>query len=289
MNYLSRRLKRFPEVGLTGFTPQILTTLIVADRWIQNVDIVLVDDKKGLEGKGKEVEKTGVDEKDKDDKNAPWDNAWDNKGKTVQIHSRVHEKQIEGLLRFAEILKWPYMSEMRDYAEDAYGLIRSGSHVEVNVWDWLYGTVLPGKWAAFKIMAALVLCTPSLAKKLGVSKYYDNGVSLPKRSYWRLRTALGRVLGCLPGVTSVCGWIGPCLPIDGPQNKYIRLEARRVAPPKHDDVIRLGGPGPDEGEESIRPGAQDEDFQQWMADINDESRWAVPEPPVRQLSVCSVE
>jgi hypothetical protein len=26
-----------------------------------------------------------------------------------------------------------------------------------------------------------------------------------------------------------------------------------------------------------------------MADINDESRWAVPEPPVRQLSVCSVE
>ena len=233
---LSRRLKRFPEVGLTGFTPQILTTLIVADRWIQNVDIVLVDDKKDLEGKGKEVEKTGVDEKDKDDKNASWDNAWDIKGKTVQIHSRVHEKQIEGLLRFAEILKWPYMSEMRDYAEDVYGLIRSGSHVDVNVWDWLYGTVLPGKWAAFKIMAALVLCTPSLAKKLGVSKYYDNGVSLPKRSYWRSRTALGRVLGCLPGATSVCGWIGPCLPIDGPQNKYIRLKARRVAPPKHDDV-----------------------------------------------------
>jgi len=285
---LARRLQRFPNAGLTGFTPRILMTLIVADRWIQNVELVLVENPKT---KGKQVSNKEplMVRKEEEDKNSQWDDIWDIEEKLIEFHSRVHEKQTEGLLRFAEVLRWPYISEVRKYAEDVYVLLRSGNRgIDTNLFDWLYGIVLPGKWTAFKVMAALVLCTPSLTG-LGIAAHYDSGVSLSKSSYWRTRTVVGRVLGCLPGVKSVCGWIGPCPPIDGPCCSYIRVKARRVAPPRRDDVIRIGAPGPVDGEESIRPGPEDDDFQQWKKDIEDESRWAVPEPPVRDMTVCSIE
>jgi hypothetical protein len=284
---LARRLQRFPNAGLTGFTPRILTTLIVADRWIENVAIILVEDQRN---KGKEVAKKESVVREPEDKNAQWDDMWDLEGKTIEIHSLVHEKQTEALLRFAEILRWPYISEVREYAEDIYALLRSGTKaIDSNLFDWLYGIVLPGKWTAFKVMAALALCTPSLVTNLGIAAHYDSGVSLSKSSYWRTRTVVGRVLGCLPGVKFVCGWIGPCPPVDGPSYSYIRVKARRVAPPRRDNVIQIGAPGPVDGEESIQPGPEDDDFQQWKKDIEDESRWAVPEPPVRDMTVCSVE
>ncbi|KIM22050.1 hypothetical protein M408DRAFT_29057, partial [Serendipita vermifera MAFF 305830] len=225
----------------------------------------------------------------KKDKSAPWDDAWDLEGKSLEWHSLVHEKQIEGLLRFAEILKWPFMNETRDYAEDVYGNIRGGNTVPPDVWDWIYGMVLPGKWMAYKIFAVLVLSTPSLAKEIGTAHYFDHGLSLPKQSYWRSRTVLGRVLGSLPGVKFACGRVGPCPPIESPHRKYIRIKARRVAPPKKDsDVIHVGGFGADDGEETTRM-REGEDVQQWMAELRDESNWAIPQPPVQQMTTCSVE
>ncbi|KAG8752105.1 hypothetical protein FRC14_007343 [Serendipita sp. 396] len=242
-----------------------------------------------------EVEKSKAAEqakkaKDKDDEPKPWDEAWSLKGKTLQIHSLVHERQVEGLLRFAETMRWPYMNETRDYAEDVYGNLRGGTTIPIDLYDWIFGVVLPGKWMAYKIVAALVLCTPSLTKEVGTAKYYEMGLSLQKQTYWRSRTVLGRVLGCLPGVKFLCGWIGPCPPLtDGPYRKYIRIKTRKIAPPKQNDrTIRIGGPGPDEGEESIRI-QPDEDIQRWMSEIKDDSRWSNPEPPVRQMTTCTLE
>jgi hypothetical protein len=284
---LARRLERFPDASMTGFTHQILSTLIVSDRWLQSVQLVLVDTKQSEDkkvGKGKGPEKSG---KDKEDSN-PWDDAFDLAGKELQFHSLVHEKQVEGLLRFAEILKWPYTNETRDYAEDAYSNMRGGSNIPLDLWDWLYGTVLPGKWAAYKIMAALVHCTPSLTKTLGSAKYYECGLSLPKQSYWRTRSVFGRVLGCLSGVKSLCGWIGPCPPIDGPHPRYIRIKARRSAPQKQDDgIIVIPSIWSGEGEETIQL-KPDEEVHQWIADVMDDSCWVSPEPPVRQMSNCTV-
>src|SRR6202020_1594024 len=117
---LARRLQHFPDGSMSGFTQQILATLILADLWFRNVVIVLEDlgedkekefkdvrqselDKE--EGKDKQEEKIveeALDESRKDgvkkgeekkEKSVPEDEAWNIEGKVVQIHSLVHEKQ----------------------------------------------------------------------------------------------------------------------------------------------------------------------------------------------------
>lgn len=286
---LARRLRKFrDDTSMSGFTTQVLSTLIIADIWLHNVDLVLVDlDIPGDEkAEKKESELESEKEKEKEVLNTS-DDAFDTKGKDVEMHSLIHQKQVDGLLRFAEMLQWPFMSETRDYAEHVYGNLRNGKTIKHHVWDWVFGTVLPGRWAAFKIMAALVLCTPSLTESPGAPPYLDdNGLSLPKQSYWRSRTVLGRVLGSLPGVKSVCGWIGPCPPIDGPTPSYVSLRARRVAPTKQEPYI--GGADLGHDEETIRLTA-DDDVHQWMADIQDESRWVCPKHPVQRTTACTVE
>ncbi|KAL4861171.1 hypothetical protein BDV12DRAFT_204287 [Aspergillus spectabilis] len=61
--------------------------------------------------------------------NNPWkrtlikeylDEDWDMSCKAYRIRSRVHERQAEGLLQFAERLKWPYIKEARTRIEDVY-------------------------------------------------------------------------------------------------------------------------------------------------------------------------
>lgn len=146
-------------VSFTGATPQM---------------------KQGLEGAKSKVAELDAKEKEE---TKPWDAKWDIKGKQMQIHSLVHESQVEGLLKFAESLKWPYLNETRDVAEDVYSELRGGETVSFDLWDWLFGLVLPGKWTAYKMMIVLLLCTLSLSKELGVPKYFDCGISLPKRSY----------------------------------------------------------------------------------------------------------
>ena len=49
------------------------------------------------------------------------DEDWDIAFMVAELHSHVHERQVEGLLLFAERMKWPYINEVRDYTEDIYG------------------------------------------------------------------------------------------------------------------------------------------------------------------------
>jgi tetratricopeptide (TPR) repeat protein len=232
--------------------------------------------------------------------NAYLDEDWDITMKVAEFHSHVHERQVEGLLLFAERMKWPYINEMRDYAEDAYGNLRSGGTMDMHLHDWLFGLTLPGKWMSFKIMAALVMCTPSISKSIGVSHYYDCGVSLPKRSYWRARTVLGRVLGCLPGVISLCGWIGPCPPVEVASStskeskanpRYVRLKTRRNSPIEYtpaseDGVIHLRSHK--DTYQATRMGP-DEEVEHYLAEMKDPDKWMTPQPPVREVSICSIE
>ncbi|KAF2278700.1 uncharacterized protein EI97DRAFT_484287 [Westerdykella ornata] len=218
-------------------------------------------------------------------------------GKSIEIHSRLHEQQVEGLLYFAQKIKWPWINEVRDYCEEAYSNLRGGEKLPIDLHDWLFGMILPGKWFSFKIMAALVLSTASIKEGLGVARYYDCGLALPQKSYWRIRTVLGRVLGCTPGVISVCGWIGPCPPVEFipplSENKpcYVRLKARQLSLVEYKtsldgEPIYIAGSRYSHEEIRIRP---DEEVEPWASEIQDASNWVVPKPPVKQASTCEMK
>ena len=214
----------------------------------------------------------------------------------IQFHSRVHERQTEALLFFAERMRWPYLNEMRDRAEDAYHDLRSGTKIHPLVIDWCFGLTLPGIRAAHNIMSTLILCTPSIMDHVGQSGYLDTGLVVKKYSYWPIRSVLGRILGTLSGVHSMCGWIGPCPAVeflpknDDFQPRHVRLKARKVAPIKEtkgdDDVIYIGH-GYDEGK-NIRLG-DEEDPHAYITEMSSRESYLTLEPPVRQLGTVKLE
>jgi tetratricopeptide (TPR) repeat protein len=260
----------------------------------------LADAKAKLDADVKAIQ-TETDKAKKDELRKNYlDEDWDISGKSPELHSHVHEQQVEGLLLFAERMRWPYINEVRDYAEDVYGNLRGGATIPFHLHDWLFGMTLPGKWMSFKVMAALVLCTPSISAKLGTAHYYECGLSLPKQSYWRVRTAIGRVLGCSPGVISLCGWIGPCPPVEfvpppteeaQKEPRYVRLKARRVAPiesvaDSDDNVIFVDSHHDRYEATRLQP---NDEIPTYLAEMKDSSKWVIPEPPVHQVSICTIQ
>ena len=217
---------------------------------------------------------------------------WSISCKVPELHSLVHEQQVEGLLLFADRIKWPFITEVREYAEDAYSNLRGGATININLHDWLYGLTLPGKWFSLKIINALVQCTPSIRDQAGEATYFDCGLSLPNRSYWRARTVLGRVLGALPGMTSLCGWVGPCPRVDfdppstpATQPRFIRLQARLVAPTYNNHTN-----DDDEDDHNaaleIQPG---EDLDTYTASIQSPTNWIIPPSPPRTTATYTLQ
>src|ERR1700683_3494610 len=138
---LHLRLEKESGGWYSGVNDKVSTNMLISKQWINNVDMF-------TEG---------------GDSN-------------LKMRSRVQARQIEGLLRFAEIMKWPHLSEMRDYVENAYVDLVGGKTVKVDLWDWLFGIMLPGKFYASKIMSVLVTATPSLSSH-GAMPYVNSGAS----------------------------------------------------------------------------------------------------------------
>ena len=80
--------------------------------------------------------------------------------KNVELHPCCHEQQVERLILFDQRMRWPWINDVRDYAEEAYTNLRGSQITQVGPHGWLYGPALPGKWFIFKIMTALVMCAP---------------------------------------------------------------------------------------------------------------------------------
>jgi hypothetical protein len=148
--------------------------------------------------------------------------------------------------------------------------------------------MLPGKWFANTIMAALIRCTPSLADSPGVAPFLECGFSTPTRTYWRSRTVLHKVLGCLPNVLSICGWLGPCLPVvfdpplkDDTTCQHVLVKSRQVTPiagDKH-DFRRVDGIW----RNAIKRG-EGEELDHYIEEMIDPDKWLIPEPPVKDIS-----
>ncbi|KAM5350244.1 hypothetical protein ACJ41O_006749 [Fusarium nematophilum] len=219
---------------------------------------------------------------------------WDLGTASVEVQSVVHEQQVEGLLAFAEKMEWPYMGELRTAARAAYGRILARDDVPVQVVDWLMGVTLPGRWMAFKIMANIIHLTPSVGKKVGISSSMDSGLVLPTQTYWPIRSVLGRVLAPLPGLSSACGWIGPCpkVEFDSAEDaaKHVELDAASVAPTPTIEVAE----GRDlsyhvDTRRALLKRSDGEDEEAYVATIMDESNWSIPEPPVPQQEPAAVQ
>jgi hypothetical protein len=146
----------------------------------------------------------------------------------------ISQQQIEGIIRLAEEMQWPYLDEVREHAWRICDDVSTGRCWIAFLHDWFCGLSLLGARFAVNMMAALIFCSPSRPEVLEYYCQYEGGttgVVFQDESYWRVRSTLGRVLGCLPGVTSVGGWIGPCPAAKGVEvPRTIYLTAKQVAP-----------------------------------------------------------
>lgn len=243
---LRMRMQRLSDIRYGNVSPRIVAAMHASERWLDGVQVRLLD---------------------------PNDNS-------VELHSLVHERQVEGLIRFAEIMAWPALGEMRIFAEEAYAGIRRGMTSSTHLWDWLYGLMLPGNGFIFAIMAALIAVTPGL-QHLAAAEYYVSGLVLQDRSYWRAKTVLGRVLGGMKGVRAANGWVGPCpAPEDvrgvSLKEGWWRVHARDVA------FTRLMNRDQPSEERRFPPFQGREDnpsTAEWIRGLGDRSEWAVPIEP----------
>lgn len=172
---LSTRLNEREAGGFAGITPTVIAAMEAMERFLAGVKL-----------------KSNSDD-----------------DKTVEIHSIVHERQTDGLIRFAELFRWPYIEDLRTTAEDAYTKLRSGETADTFTWNWLMGLVMPGASFANTLLSALVLNSPSVAS-IGGSPFHNTSLILPNVSYWRSCNVTGRVLGGIRDVKGVNGWVGPC-------------------------------------------------------------------------------
>ncbi|KAL2827259.1 hypothetical protein BJY01DRAFT_255760 [Aspergillus pseudoustus] len=188
--------------------------------------------------------------------------------------SLVAERQVEGIIRFAEEIQWPYLDDVRTHAPRLCEDVSKGKCWIAFLHDWFCGLGLPGARFAVNIMAALIYCSPSRVEALEYYCQYEGGttgVIFEDKSYWRVRSILGRVLGCLPGTTSVNGWIGPCPGVQGikaPRTSY--LSAKQLAPV------------------TLRELSSDRTWQSGpsAASLRDSEQWFVPQPPATRSRNC---
>ncbi|KAL6365038.1 hypothetical protein LRP88_01016 [Fusarium phalaenopsidis] len=220
------------------------------------------------------------------------DQQWDTFLHPTRLQSHCHEAQVEGLICFAQHIKWPYLDELRANAKDAWKKTTTGAIVSCLMQDWLLGLTLPGKWVALKLMSCLIEMSPSVSK-IRLTESYQHGLSLPRCSYWRSRSVLGRVLGAWSGVTSLCGWVGPCPPVvvDHPMSKK-KSSGCMMVDAKPVDLIKPSGitsRDPDYHLAHWRP-SPDEDLWAYFDDMTNNKKWVtIPHPRIQDLRPVAVK
>ncbi|KAF2753216.1 hypothetical protein EJ05DRAFT_515049 [Pseudovirgaria hyperparasitica] len=200
------------------------------------------------------------------------------------LFSKVHGEQAQGLIKFAEAIKWPLYLEAKPTIERAYRELIAGHHVGYDMCDWLFGLTLPGKIFRHRIMSVLVHASPSI-RGFGGAPFYADGLVVRNSSYWPKRTVLGRVLGAHRDAGSVCGWIGPLPAPTGVPEGWVRINAKRTLPPtpcdpKTDILESLGfAAAADPGSHNVPQFTEPVDS--LLTSLTDSGAYVVPVPPTR--------
>jgi hypothetical protein len=191
-----------------------------------------------------------------------------------------YERQLEGLLLFAERIKWPY-NKVRKGFEKAY----KDRFTDEPTWfaqqDWILGVMPPGASFAHALMSTLICSTPFLNEEIESAQSHESGLLLVDCSYWRVRSAVGHVLGCLSGVISLNRWIGPCRYVqidDYPEYLSVPRHCLVTASPLGLDAL-LKPPPPPHIETSPFLEAQQVDA---IHEVIDPSQWVTLKPPEKE-------
>ncbi|KAF3914324.1 hypothetical protein AA313_de0203241 [Arthrobotrys entomopaga] len=244
---LVRLLKEPINASYTGLiSHNISANLVISDLWMQNIDT------------RRETTPAGLPRH--------------------LLISLVHQRQCEGLIRFAETLKWPYMDEARNYIEGAYNDLITGKAIGFDMCDWLFGLVRPGKLFRHLIMNCLVYSSPGIRDFQGAPTF-TCGLVLHNRSYWPRRSVLGGVLGGLRNLTTVCGWVGPAPKADGVVPGWCQVDARKVTIPI--PCTKSQRTAEELEEARIGPDGRVMNAEEQISDLADIAQWAVPTFPAR--------
>ncbi|KAF3927865.1 hypothetical protein ABW20_dc0104150 [Dactylellina cionopaga] len=244
---LVRLLKEPANASYTGLiSHNISANLVISDLWMQNIDT------------RRETTAAGLPRH--------------------LLISLVHQRQCEGLIRFAETIKWPYMDEARNYIEGAYNDLITGKAIGFDMCDWLFGLVRPGKLFRHLIMNCMVYSSPTIRDFQGAPTF-TCGLVLHNRSYWPRRSVLGGVLGGLRNLTPVCGWVGPAPKADGIVPGWCQVDARKVTLPI--PCTKSQRTAEELEEARIGPDGRVMNAEEQISDLADINQWASPFFPSR--------
>ncbi|KAK6226119.1 TPR domain containing protein [Colletotrichum tabaci] len=158
-------------------------------------------------------------------------------------------QQTNGILRFAEEMQWPYLSEIRETAAKWLTPEASNIIIDIRAWDWMGGLVLPGTMFPMAMIGTLYGMSPTLRTRLPSaivkSRHGNYGIVYPQASYWRVRSVLGKVLAPLSLVEKddeaaaaagrkikcLGGWVGPCPSPSLPESTLGLLAELKGRPP----------------------------------------------------------
>ena len=175
-----------------GLTRPVLLAMIAAHLWAENIDFKTI-------GKSSAA------------------------GATLGIKSQ----QLDAIAKFARDMDWPFADEVVAKAAEWRNEPPPCVRMPLPVWDWLNGIVLPGYMFPSVLVISLYFMSDTLqstAGRFGLKSHNANfGILYPGKSYWHVRSIVGKVMAPLSllrgadekGVRCMAGWVGPC-PTDSP-------------------------------------------------------------------------
>ncbi|KAL7268906.1 hypothetical protein RUND412_008451 [Rhizina undulata] len=182
-NVAMKRLGDIPD--------KIRWDLMMAQRWLENVEMEAPKKVKDINGKRGAAVKSTIGFKFPNKKN-----------------------QVEALRNFAWTLKWPNMHEV-EYALSESEQEAPSEYLEdksVNCMSWFTGLLLPGKSMPWILMNALTDLDPDVPEEFRDldQTVLNLGFQYRGHTYWSWECIVGKVLGAALGVSHIAGWIGPC-------------------------------------------------------------------------------